>query len=115
MPALAPYLDILQTVAQTVNRSLDVDEVLSVALDALTHVTGHEIASLHLLSSDGNTLALKDDRGLSPALREANRKLPVAGSVLGRCAATGETLCIQDASNDPMTFEGAREAVRHDG
>ena len=36
------HLQIVHAVAQTVSRSLDVDEVLRTALDALTHVTGHE-------------------------------------------------------------------------
>ena len=115
VPAIEPHLDILHTLAQTINRSLDVEEVLSVALDALTHVTGHEISSLHLLSADGATVSLKSDRGLSPDLREANRELPIATSVIGRSAATGKTFCVQDASSDPLTFEGARAAVRGAG
>ena len=41
-----PHLRILHTVAQAVSGSLDVDEVLRTALDALTHVTGHEMSSL---------------------------------------------------------------------
>ena len=53
------HLQILHTVAGTVSRSLDVDEVLRIALDALTDVTGHEISSLHLLSEDGATLRLR--------------------------------------------------------
>jgi len=59
------HLEILHTVAETVSRSLDVEEVLRTALDALTHVTGHEISSLHLFSEDGRTLHLRGDRGLS--------------------------------------------------
>src|SRR5687768_16164056 len=58
------HLQILHTVAGTVSRSLDVDEVLRIALDALTDVTGHEISSLHLVSADGATLRLRGDRGL---------------------------------------------------
>ena len=37
------HLQILHTVTEAVSRSLDVDEVLKTAVDALTHVTGHEI------------------------------------------------------------------------
>ena len=63
------HLEILHAVAETVGRSLDVEEVLRTALDALTHVTGHEISSLHLVSEDGLTLELRGDRGLSPERR----------------------------------------------
>src|SRR5947207_12312275 len=92
-----PHLRILHTVAQAVSRSLDVDEVLKTALDALTHVTGHETSSLHLMSEDGQTLHLRGERGLSPHLREANLVLPVGQGYIGRAAATGRTTGTQDA------------------
>ncbi len=66
---MEPHLKILYTVAETVSRTLDVEAVLRTALEALTHVTGHEIASFHLLSADGATLELRGHRGLSPRLR----------------------------------------------
>jgi len=61
-----PHLRILHLIGETIGASLDVDEVLRIALDALTQVTGHEISSLHLLSADGTTLHLRGDRGLRP-------------------------------------------------
>ena len=53
---MEPHLKILHTVSETVSRTLDVEEILKTALEALTHVTGHEIASLHLVATDGMTL-----------------------------------------------------------
>ena len=108
------HLRILHTVAEVVSRSLDVEEVLRTSLDALTHVTGHETSSLYLLSSDGQTLHLRGDRGLSPQLREVNRVLPVGHGVSGRVAATGETFVVEDASNSPFTFSGARDVVKRE-
>jgi signal transduction histidine kinase len=108
------HLEILHTVAETVSRSLDTDEVLKTALDALTHVTGHEISSLHLLSPDGKSLYLRGDRGLSPDLREVNRVLPVGEGAIGRVAATGETFKLADAASYPHTFEPAKEIVKRD-
>jgi C4-dicarboxylate-specific signal transduction histidine kinase len=110
-----PHLRILHVVAETVSRSLDVDEVLRTALDALTHVTGHEIASLHLLSADGTTLELRADRGLSPALREANRVLPVGRGVIGTVAATGQTVHVPDMLEHYALLESARAAVQASG
>src|SRR6266571_4001468 len=72
-PAVQPHLEILHTVAATVSRTLDVDDVLRTAVEALTRVTGHEIASLHLLSEDGRTLHLRGERGMSPGLRDIPR------------------------------------------
>ena len=84
---MEPHLKILYTVAETVSRTLDVEAVLRTALEALTHVTGHEIASLHLLSTDGTALELRGHRGLSPRLRDVNRSLPVGQGLIGGAAA----------------------------
>ena len=111
---MEPHLRILHTVAQAVNRSLDVDEVLRTALDALTHVTGHEMSSLHLLSADGRHLHLKGERGLPAKLREVNVLLPVGRGQLGGVAATGATLVLKSAVDDPTLLPAAREAMRDD-
>ncbi|HEX2438346.1 MAG TPA: GAF domain-containing protein, partial [Methylomirabilota bacterium] len=100
-PGSERHLEILHTVAETVSRSLDVEEVLRTALEALTHVTGHEISSLHLLSEDGATLHLRGDRGLSPALREINKVLVVGQGLIGRVASTGRTLNLKNVTESP--------------
>jgi two-component system NtrC family sensor kinase len=106
------HLEILHTVAETVGRSLDVEEVLRTAVDALTEVTGHEISSLHLLSEDGRTLHLRGDRGLSPALREINRVLTVGHGLIGGVAATGKTLNVRNAAQSPNLLPAAKRAVQ---
>ena len=108
------HLEILHTVAETVSRSLDVEEVLRTALDALTHVTGHEIASLHLLDDDGETLRLRGDRGLSEPLREINRVLAVGEGLIGRVAATGRTLNLDNVADSPDLLPAAKLAVTRD-
>jgi signal transduction histidine kinase len=110
-----PHLAILHTVAEAVNRSLDVAEVLHTALDALTNVTGHEISSLHLLSEDGRTLHLRGDRGLSAPLREINRVLVVGQGLIGRVASTGQSLNLRNVVESPHLLPAARAAVRQDG
>ncbi len=109
------HLKILHTVAQAVNRSLDVDEVLTTALDELTSVTGHETSSLHLISADGTELQLHGARGLSEQLREVNQVLPLGEGVIGRVASTGETFQVADAGNSPYTFPPARDVVKREG
>jgi two-component system NtrC family sensor kinase len=108
------HLEILRTVARTVSRSLDVEEVLRTALEALTHVTGHEISSLHLLSEDGASLHLRGDRGLSPPLREINRVLPVGRGLIGTVVATGKTLNLRNVVRSPNLLPAAKAVVQHD-
>jgi two-component system NtrC family sensor kinase len=105
-------LEILREVAETVSRSLDVEEILRTTLEALTHVTGHEISSLHLIDEDGRTLRLRGDRGLSPRLREVNRVLPLGEGLIGRVAATGKILRLENVAAAPDVFPPAKDAVR---
>jgi two-component system NtrC family sensor kinase len=114
LTAVEPHLRILHTLAQAVGRSLDVDEVLTTALDALTHVTGHEISSLHLISEDGEHLHLRGERRLSPMLRDVNRVLPVGRGQLGGVAKTGVTLLLTNAADDPTLLPQARTAMDND-
>jgi C4-dicarboxylate-specific signal transduction histidine kinase len=108
------HLVFRHTGAETVSRSLDVEEVLRTALDALTHVTGHEISSLHLLSEDGRSLHLRGDRGLSEPLREINRELAVGTGLIGRVAATGETLNVKNVVQSKNLLPAARSTVQRD-
>ncbi|HEY7648367.1 MAG TPA: response regulator [Methylomirabilota bacterium] len=112
---VVPHLRILRTIAQSMADSLDVDETVRVALDALTDVTGHEIASLHLLAGDGQTLHLHGDRGLMPRLREINRTLTVGEGLIGRVVATGRSLHIPDVTTSPDLLPAARAIVTEEG
>jgi len=109
-----PHLQILHTVAQAVSRTLDVDEVLKTAVDALTHVTGHEMSSLHLITPDGASLQLRGERGLPAKLREVNVLLPLGKGQLGIVAATGKTLVLKSAADDPTLLPEARKAMEGD-
>src|SRR6266446_6091813 len=82
--SLIRHLQILRTVTEAVSRSLDLNEVIQKSLSALTDVTGHEIASLHLVSVDGKMLLLRGERGLSDRLRETNQMLPMGQGLIGR-------------------------------
>lgn len=111
----APHLAILHTIAEAGARNLDVGEMVAVALEALTDVTGHEMSTLHLLAADGQTLLLQGDRGLPPALREINERLPVGEGLIGRVAASGVTLHVADAAATPELLPRARAVVRSEG
>jgi len=113
-PAVQPHVRILHTVAEAVSRTLDVDEVVRTAVEALTGVTGHEISSLHLLSGDGKTLELRGERGMSARLREVNRSLPVGEGLIGHVATSGKTVRIDRNYEDPNVLASARAAVRRE-
>ena len=109
------HLQVLRAVTEAVSRSLDLHEVLQKALAALTHVTGHEIASLHLISPDGQSLLLRGERGLSDELRRVNLELPMGDGLIGRVALSGRGRRVDDASRETDLLPAARTAVSTDG
>jgi C4-dicarboxylate-specific signal transduction histidine kinase len=109
------HLQILREVSAAVSRSLNLNEVLQRSLTALTHVTGHEIASLHLISADGHTLLLRGDRGFSDRMREVNVVLPVGQGLIGRVARTGRARRVDEVTRDVDLLAAARDIVEGDG
>jgi len=113
--AVEPHFRVLRAISRALSLSLDVDQMLRIALDALTRVTGHEVSSLHLLSDDRRTLRLLADRGLGPELREANRVLKVGQGVIGRVAVTGETVHLTNAASCTDLPPAERAVVEREG
>ena len=113
--SLIRHLQVLREVSEAVSRSLDLNEIVQRSLAALTRVTGHEIASLHLISADGNNLLLRGDRGLSDELRRVNLELPMGEGLIGRVALSGTARRVDDASQDEDLLPTARAAVSSDG
>jgi C4-dicarboxylate-specific signal transduction histidine kinase len=109
------HLQILRTVTAVVSRSLNLNEVLQKSVNALTHVTGHEIASLHLLSADGETLLLRGERGFSDRLRQVNEVLPLGHGLIGRVALTGRVRRLDQVTKATDLLPVAREVVAADG
>ncbi|HET7874527.1 MAG TPA: ATP-binding protein [Methylomirabilota bacterium] len=112
---LLRHLQILRAVSEAVSRSLDLGEVIQKSVSALTHVTGHEISSLHLLSSDGRSLLLRGERGLSPALREVNQVLSLGEGIIGRVATAGRVRRLDEVGKAPDLLPAARQAVTEAG
>src|SRR2546427_1594906 len=110
-----PHVRILHRIGEAISATLDVDEVLRIALDALTHVTGHEISSLHLLSPDGATLHLRGDRGLRPRLRDINRVLPTGQGLIGGGAAARKTPHLAPVSEAADLFPAGAAAPPPEG
>ena len=112
---LIRHLQVLRAVSEAVSRSLDLNEVVQPSLAALTHVTGHEIASLHLISPDGKSLILRGDRGLSDELRRVNFELPLGEGLIGGVALSGNARRVDEASQEDDLLPAARLAVNSDG
>ena len=112
---VAPHFSILHSITEAATGAIDTETALAVALEALTHLTGHETSSLHLLDEDNQTLVLRGERGLSPELRRVNEKLRIGEGLIGRVAATGETCHVANVLHTPDLLPEARSAVHRAG
>ena len=115
LPTLIRHLRVLRAVGEAVNSTLDLEQVIERSLEALTRVTGHEISSLHLISSDGARLLLRGDRGLSERLRAINGVLPMGTGLIGGVAASGLPRRVQDVARVKDLLPAARDVVAADG
>jgi signal transduction histidine kinase/ligand-binding sensor domain-containing protein len=104
----------LNAVASVVSRSLDLQEILSSALDKTLEVIGTEAGGIYLLQQDTQVLTIAAHEGLSAQFVAEIDNLKVGEGFSGQVAETGEPLVVQDVSIDPrLTRSVARESGFH--
>jgi PAS domain S-box-containing protein len=91
----------LNTVAATVSRSLNLQEVLDQALDKVLEVTGMETGSIYLLNQQAEELVLATYRGASKEFADTVRTFRMGESLVGRVGQSGEPIVVDDLAGDP--------------
>ena len=104
-------LVVLNAIAATVNRSLDLEEVLGEALDKVLETMGWEMGAIHLLNERGSTLDLKVHRGvdLSPRMLEDISRVNLADGPMAEAIATGEPLIVDISAYPIVELIGRRD------
>jgi GAF domain-containing protein/ligand-binding sensor domain-containing protein len=100
-------LSALNALASVVSASLDLEAILSGALDKTLDVTGREAGGIYLLQEDsaaaaesGGMLRLVAHKGVDDSLLAAIDELAVGEGFSGRVVQTGEPLFVADLSAD---------------
>ena len=107
-------LSALNAVASVVSRSLDLDQVLTNALDKTLEVVEIEAGGIYLLQDDAQTLNIAVQEGLSAQIVAEVDNLKVGEGFSGQVAQTGEPLVVQDLSTDPrLTRSVMKESGFH--
>jgi signal transduction histidine kinase len=107
-------LSALNAVASVVSRSLDLDQVLTNALEKTLEVVEIEAGGIYLLQDDGQTLNIAAHKGLSEPIVAEVDHLKVGEGFSGQVAQTGEPLVVQDISTDPrLTRSVIKESDFH--
>jgi len=110
--ALARQLATLNTVATVVGRSLELDEILTSALEATLEVMAVEAGGIYLLDVPDGVLTLAAHRGLSAEFVADIDRLQTGEGFSGWVVQSGESLVIGDIARDPRL---TREVLRRAG
>ncbi len=90
----------LNTIATVVSQSLDLDTVLSSALDKTLEIMKGNVGGILLLDEDRQILCYRVHRGLSD--RYAGEMcLSLGEGIAGKVAQTGEAILVEDIATDP--------------
>jgi signal transduction histidine kinase/HAMP domain-containing protein len=102
----------LNTIAAVVSRSLDLQEILSNALDKTLEVMEIEAGGIYLLDEETGVLMLAAQHGFSPQFVGEIDRLKVGEGFSGRVVQSGQPLVVRDISADPRL---TRMVVREEG
>jgi signal transduction histidine kinase/ActR/RegA family two-component response regulator len=102
-------LSILNVISQTVNQSIDLDEILNKSLDKMMEMTGVRSAGIYLLDEKNNDLVYVAYRGFSKIFLKGMRRFKLGEGVTGKVALSGEPIFIEDYPNYPSAVPLAIE------
>ena len=92
---------ILNTLSQTVNQSVDLDEILNNCLDKFMEMIEVRSAGIYLVDEAENDLVYATHRGFSKAFSKGMSRVKMGENITGKVALSGEPTFIEDYSSHP--------------
>jgi len=92
-------LSILNTISQTVNESIDLDEILNRSLNKIVEMTEIQSVGIYLLDEKTNELVYVAHKGFSQAFSRGMKRLRLGEGATGRVALSGESMFIENYPN----------------
>jgi signal transduction histidine kinase/ActR/RegA family two-component response regulator len=102
-------LSILNAISQTVNQSIDLDEILNKSLDKMMESTDVRSAGIYLLDEKTNDLVFVAHRGFSKIFLKGMKRIKFGEGVTGKVALSGEPIFAEDYPNYPEALPLAIE------
>jgi signal transduction histidine kinase/ActR/RegA family two-component response regulator len=109
MMRLNRELSIVNAITQTVNQSLDLDEILNKSLDKMMEMTDVRSAGIYLLDEKNNDLVYVAQRGFSKNFLKGMKRMKLGEGVTGRVAYSGESVFVENYPNHPEAIPLAVE------
>jgi len=102
-------LSILNAISQTVNESVDFDEILNKSLDKIVEMTNIQSVGIYLLEEKTGELVYVAHRGFSMAFSRGMKRLKLGEGATGKAALSGESFFIDDYPSYPEAIPFAIE------
>ncbi len=102
-------LSILNAISQTVNKSIDFDEILNNSLDKIIEMTNIQAVGIYLLEEKTNELVYVAHKGFSMAFTKGMKRMKLGEGATGMVALSGEALFIEDYPAYPEAIPFAIE------
>ncbi len=93
-------IEALYQADENLHRHLDLDNVLQALVDTAIDILNADKGSLLCWDENKANLLIRASRNFHPETIE-NTRIPRGSGVVGQVAETGETITVEDASNDP--------------
>ncbi|OGP74168.1 MAG: hypothetical protein A2W09_03660 [Deltaproteobacteria bacterium RBG_16_50_11] len=94
-------LSILNVISQTVNQSIDLDEILNKSLDKMTEMIQIRSAGIYLLDEESEEMVFVAHRGFSKSFLKGTKRLKLGEGVTGKAVLSGEPVFVEDYTNHP--------------
>jgi sigma-B regulation protein RsbU (phosphoserine phosphatase) len=98
---------VLCEVGRTITSSLDLEEVLSLIIDALKHVVHYDAAGIYLIEAKSQQIEAETIRGYDPEM-DATVRVKVGEGVMGWAAKQGQVINVPDVSQEPRYVNARR-------
>jgi len=92
---------ILHEISQSVNQSVDLDEILNKTLDRMMEMTGVRSAGVYLLDEKSDDLVFVAHRGFSRVFVKGLKRFKLGTGVTGQVVLSGEPMFIEDYPSSP--------------
>jgi PAS domain S-box-containing protein len=99
-------LSAINAVLGVVTESLELQDILGLAMDKVSDVMGVEICLLFLLQEEAGELTLEAYHGMADESAAAIKPIKVGEGFNGRVAQTGEPLAVRDFSDEMALYRG---------
>jgi signal transduction histidine kinase/ActR/RegA family two-component response regulator len=109
MMKLNQELSILNAISQTVNQSIDLDEILNKSVDKMMDMIDVYQARIYLLDQKSNDLVLVVQRGCSERFQESIDRRKLGVGVTGKVALSGESMFMENYPGHPDALAEAIE------